>query len=42
MEDVFIHHHAAIVDLDVDEVGVDSVDSRTENLKKHGAELKRV
>jgi RNA:NAD 2'-phosphotransferase (TPT1/KptA family) len=42
MEDVLLRHNAAIVHLDIDEVGVDSVDSRAENFKKHGEKVKRV
>ena len=35
VEVVFVRDHAAIVHLDIDEVGVDAVDSRAEGLEEH-------
>jgi hypothetical protein len=35
VEDVLFRNHAAIVHLDIDEVGVDSVDSRAVSLEEH-------
>jgi hypothetical protein len=35
MEMVLIRNHAAVIDLDVDQIGVDAVDGCTEGLEKH-------
>jgi hypothetical protein len=38
---ILVRDYAAIVDLDFDEVGVDSVDGRTESFEEHGGGLMR-
>jgi hypothetical protein len=42
MEDFLLDHNATVVHLDIDEVGVDSVDCGAENFKEHGTKVKRV
>jgi hypothetical protein len=36
VEDVLLGNHAAVIDLDIDEVGVDAVDSRAVGLEENG------
>ena len=36
---VFFRNHAAIVHLDIDEIGIDSVDSRAVSFEKHGGRV---
>jgi hypothetical protein len=38
MEVIFVEDCAAIVNLDIDEVGIDAVDSRAEGPEEHGSE----
>jgi hypothetical protein len=38
---ILVHDHTAVVHLDFDEVGVDSVDGRTEGFEEHGGGLNR-
>ena len=39
---ILLRNHAAIVHLDIDEVGVDAVNSRAESFEEHDGKLQRV
>ncbi len=40
MKVIFVGDDATVIDLDVNEIGIDSVDSCTEGLEKHGGGLR--
>ena len=42
VEDVLLRNDAAVVHLDINEIGVDSVDSRAVSFEEHGERSKRV
>jgi hypothetical protein len=37
MEVIFVRHHTAVIDFDVDQVGVDAVNGSTESPEVHSA-----